>query len=104
MHSEALRIHRDIGLAFYVAVDLCDFAAVFAGTGRAEAAARLLSKAEALSEEIGGSFEGWAEEQNEETLAALRADLDEPAFAEAWEQGRKLTVDEAVALALGSSG
>jgi len=37
---------------------------------------------------------------NEETLAVIRAQLDEAAFAEAWEQGRALTADEAVALAL----
>ena len=37
---------------------------------------------------------------NEETLSAIRARLDEQAFAEAWEEGRKLTADEAVAVAL----
>jgi hypothetical protein len=37
---------------------------------------------------------------NEQTLSAIRARLDESAFAEAWEQGRVLTVDDAVALAL----
>jgi hypothetical protein len=39
---------------------------------------------------------------NEETFAAIRARLDERAFAEAWEQGRLLTIDEAVALVLES--
>jgi hypothetical protein len=33
-------------------------------------------------------------------VARIRAELEETTFAEAWEQGRKLTVDEAVALAL----
>jgi hypothetical protein len=37
---------------------------------------------------------------NETTLAAIRAQLDDAAIAEAWEQGRKLTVGEAVTLAL----
>jgi len=32
--------------------------------------------------------------------ASLRTQLDETAFAEAWEHGRALTADEAVALAL----
>jgi len=40
---------------------------------------------------------------NEETLTAIRTQLDEAAFAEAWEQGRALTTDEAVALALNST-
>jgi hypothetical protein len=39
---------------------------------------------------------------NKETLAAIRARLDESAFAEAWEQGQVLTIDEAVVLALES--
>jgi len=39
---------------------------------------------------------------NDETLTAIRAQLDEAAIAEAWEQGRTLTLDEAVALALES--
>ena len=37
---------------------------------------------------------------NEQTLATVRSRLDETAFAEAWAQGRELTPDEAVALAL----
>jgi hypothetical protein len=39
---------------------------------------------------------------NEQTLDAIRARLDQAAFAEAWEQGRTLTIDEAFALALES--
>jgi hypothetical protein len=37
---------------------------------------------------------------NEETITNIRAQLDEVDFADAWEEGRKLTFDEAVALAL----
>jgi hypothetical protein len=40
------------------------------------------------------------EERNEETLHILHEQLDEAAFEKAWEDGRKLTLDEAVALAL----
>jgi hypothetical protein len=50
------------------------------------------------------SSEDWMERTNEETLSSIRTQLDEAAFAEAWEQGRKLTADEAVALALDSLG
>jgi hypothetical protein len=39
---------------------------------------------------------------NEATLAAIRTQLDDAVVAEAWQQGRKLTVGEAVALALDS--
>lgn len=67
-------------------------------------AARLLSSSEALHEELGASLRPWLAEMNEDTLTTLRAQLDEAAFAEAWEQGRVLTADEAVARALDSLG
>jgi hypothetical protein len=41
-------------------------------------------------------------ERGEKALTAIRPKLDEAAFAAAWEQGRSLTADEAVARALGS--
>jgi hypothetical protein len=41
--------------------------------------------------------------ETEEARAAVRAQLDEEAFAEAWEAGTKLSLDEAIALALGEA-
>ena len=103
MLNEAYRIDRDGGYVGDIASDLCHFAEVLAAEGRAEAAARLLSRGEALREEIGAGLESWAVEMNERTLTAIHTQLDEAAFAEAWEQGRAMTVDEAVALAFESS-
>jgi hypothetical protein len=37
---------------------------------------------------------------NAETLARARVQLDDAAFAEAWEVGRTLTIDEGIAVAL----
>jgi len=101
MLVESLRIHRDLGDLLDTAVDLCRFAAALCRDGRAETAARLLSSVEALGEEIGGRRFGVAE-MNEATLATIRSRLGEAAFAEAWGQGRTLTAQEAVALALDS--
>ena len=42
----------------------------------------------------------WLKRGNNESLAQIRARLDDAAFLEAWEQGRALTADEAVTLAL----
>jgi hypothetical protein len=39
--------------------------------------------------------------RNQEMLEVLHEQLNEPAFAQAWEEGAKLSLDEAVALALG---
>jgi hypothetical protein len=62
---------------------------------------RILSSLEALGDEI-GIRRSEVEELSEETLTTIRARLDEAALAEAWEQGRTLTIGEAVTLALAS--
>jgi hypothetical protein len=99
--KEALRIHRDGGDRRLAARDLGRFARALALEGRAATAAQLLSRSVALREEI-GALEAGDAEFNEQTLTMIKVQLDEAAFAEGWEQGRKLTVDEAVALALAS--
>ncbi|MEP7224323.1 MAG: adenylate/guanylate cyclase domain-containing protein [Actinomycetota bacterium] len=101
MLKEALSINRDDGIPLGIAENLCTFAMFLVAEGRAETAARLLSRAEALSDEIGG-VSSWAGRMNEKTLASIQAQLDEASFAEAYEQGRALTINEAVALALDS--
>jgi predicted ATPase len=99
--TENLPIWRDIGERLEIAMCLCQVAHALAAARRAETAARLLSCSEVLREEVGGS-EAWVARMNEETTAAIRAQLDDAAFAKAWEQGGELTLDEAVALALDS--
>ncbi len=101
--EQANRIHRRHGDRLEIALDLCRFARALALAGRLETAARLLSTGEALREEIGATVQSWLarEAKLRETLAAVREQLDDATFADAWEQGRKLTADEAVALALG---
>jgi hypothetical protein len=73
---------------------------VLAFAGRVETAAPVLATGEMLYEEMGGSPMGWLKRANDEALTLIRRQLDEAAVAEASEQGRKLTADEAVALAL----
>jgi hypothetical protein len=69
-----------------------------------EVAVQLLSAAASLNEQTGAAEESFVADLNEGTLVIIRSQLDEVAFAEAWEQGRTLTLDEAVALALDSLG
>jgi predicted ATPase/class 3 adenylate cyclase len=99
MLAEALRITRDLEMPRQIVESLSRFAETLADAGRAEVAARLVAVAESLREEIGGSH-AWVAEVNEKTLTELRTRLDEATLAEALEQGRRLTVDAAVALAL----
>ena len=97
--KESLRLRRDLGNRVEMAMGLCGVARVSTVVGSVDTAARLISCFEALSEEIGGG-EAWVARMNEETLATIHTLLDEAAFAEAWEQGRRLTLEEAVTLAL----
>ena len=101
MQKESLRINRDHNRPGGIVENLCLFSNYLAAEGRAEMAVRLLSRAEVLRAEIGG-VSSWVMEMNEKTHTTIRAQLDEAAFAEAWEQGRALTVDEAITLALDS--
>jgi hypothetical protein len=70
--------------------------------GRPETAAQLLSSSEALYRETGGGVLSWVAKMNERTLSMIHGQIGEEAVGEAWEQGRTLTIDEAIALALGA--
>jgi predicted ATPase/class 3 adenylate cyclase len=102
MMADSYSIDRDLGNVVFVAVDLARFAAIRAHEGKAETAAQLLAKSEAMHEEIAWSPESWVMEESDKTRRVIRTQLDEPVFAGCWEQGRRLTLDEAVALALES--
>jgi len=81
--------------------NLCRCAHAVAATGNATTAAQLLGGSDVVFAGIGAS-PPWLARMNDQTVAAIREQLDEPVLSEAREQGRALTVDEAVALALGS--
>lgn len=100
MLAEAHHIARELGNFGQTAVLLGCSARTLALAGRARTAVRLISCSEALYEAIGASARPFLADMNEETLATIRTQLDEAAFAEAWSQGRSLSADEAVALAL----
>ena len=58
------------------------------------------SLARSRYEEMGVSVPLYVTNRKEKMLAAIRSELDEAAFRTAWEEGRALSADEAVALAL----
>jgi predicted ATPase len=101
MLKESLRILRDLGDRGGIAENLSRFAETLVVAGHPETAARLVSSAETLREEIGGGVP-WLADLNAKTLTTIHAQLCEAKFADAWEQGQKLTVDEAVTFALDS--
>ena len=101
MLTDAYRLYREFGDLYRAAITVCRFAGVLASVGRGATAARLLSCSETLHAEIGAN-PPWVASMHEETLTSIRMQLDEADFVQAWEQGRTLTADEAVALALDS--
>jgi len=99
MLKESLRLHQSLGDLLDTAVDLCRTAAAFAHAQKPVAAVPILASFEDFGQDVGirGAL---LAETNEETLAAIRAQPDAETFDEAWEQGRQLTSDAALALAL----
>jgi predicted ATPase len=102
MLGQSVCLFRELGERERQAENACRFARALVVVGSPSIAAFLLASAEALQEEIGAGRSQWLVEMNERTLRAIRAELDDAAFAKAWKQGRALTVDDAVALAVDS--
>jgi predicted ATPase len=99
--EDVLRIDRDQGSLLQTSFDVCRFALVLTDVGDAERAATLLGAAEAIRVAIGAAWAPWMATTVEETRARAVAQLGEDTFAGAWDDGKKLTADEAIALALG---
>jgi tetratricopeptide (TPR) repeat protein len=95
----SLRIHRELGDVLDTGVDLCRLAAALAAAGDADTPARLLASfATLLDEASSRRFD--VDQLNDETTSRIRAQLSDAAFADACTEGRKLSLDQAVDLAL----
>jgi len=103
MLEEAYRLNREVGDDYWTPIVVCRLGGALAALGRATLAALVLASGEALLEGI-GSGESWMAARIEGTRAAIHAQIDDATFAEAWEEGKALSADEAVALALGELG
>jgi len=100
MVRECIRVHWRCRDLYYTLIDLHRFARAYALEGKARVAARFLAAGEALHEEMGFPVEPWLAKRDNEALELVRAQLGSEALAEAWEQGRKLTLEEVVSEAL----
>jgi tetratricopeptide (TPR) repeat protein len=99
LYHQSLTLKREIGDHGEIAVALAGTALALARLGNCTIAARLLGCATALSEELGVG-EAWVERDRQEALDLVRAQLDETAVSAAWEDGARLTLDDATDLAL----
>ena len=98
--EEAVLLFRRLGERRGMAECLEELAAMAAGQGHHGRAARLYSAAGALREAIGSPLSPVEVRAQDRRLAAVRAELGEAAFAEAWTDGRGMSADDAVTLAL----
>jgi predicted ATPase/class 3 adenylate cyclase len=100
-YRHCIQVYRELGDRLGLATTVGRLARVLADQGRTDLAARLVACSETFTEEMGVMNPWWAAKRNEEARAIARAQLGGEAFARASEQGAKLSLDEAVALALG---
>ena len=102
---ESLTVQCDLGNMTGVASGIESFGWLSSATGETVRAAWLLGAAEALRETMSITQQGHNDQaRHDRAVAACRAALGERTFDAAWERGRAMTLDEAVALALGADG
>jgi predicted ATPase/class 3 adenylate cyclase len=101
LKRDALRLNFELGDTQHVLDGLGRIADTHTHAAHGGLAAQLLSASLALHEEAAMVVPLYQRRRNEEMLVLLHEQLDDAAFAEAWEAGAKLSLDEAVALALG---
>jgi len=102
LFEESLNLYKEDGNKNAMTDCLSGFAAVLGMIGKPEQAARLFGAVEALLEGIGmrGRKDPSDQKEFDHYVAAVRAHLDEAAFANAWAEGRAMTLEQAIAYAL----
>ncbi len=102
LYQESVALARRFEWKEGIAQCLVGIGGVASAVGQAERAARLLSAAETLLDSIGLSLAAWPEVRADfdRYVAAARAQLDEATFKAAWAEGRAMSLDQAIALAL----
>jgi predicted ATPase len=99
MAREAIQLARRGGQPTLVVEALLAVTDALETRGEAATAARLLGAAARMRDEMGGGS-AWMGEVIDEQRAALTRDLGADAFDATWAEGRRLSTDDAVALAL----
>jgi hypothetical protein len=101
LHEECLVIDRELGDKWGIAYSLEGLAAVAAALGSSLRAAHIWGAAEQLREEIGAPLPPNERPRYDRRVAVARAALrDDAAFERAWQEGRALTIEQGIALAL----
>ena len=99
--EESLAIRRELGFRRGVVHCIEAYSSLAAAQGRHDRAARLYGASAARRQQIGAPLEPEARAGMAESAATTRTALGDAAYDAAYAEGRTLTVDEAVAYALG---
>ena len=102
LYVESLTLRRELEDRRSAAQTLEAMASLDAAQGATTRAAQLWGAAEALREEVGAPLPLNERLRNEKQIAAARAASNAETFAVAWREGRALTLEQALALALAS--
>jgi predicted ATPase/DNA-binding SARP family transcriptional activator len=101
LYRESLTLRRELGDRFAIAQGLEDFAGLAGRQAEYERAVRLLGAAGTMLQMLGRRLPVAVPTEYQRTVADARTALGEPAFTVAWAAGQQLTLDEAVAEAIG---
>jgi predicted ATPase/DNA-binding CsgD family transcriptional regulator len=99
-YKESVTLSQETGGQEGIATALEGLAAVAGAQGQPVRAARLYGFAESLRTLLGAPLPPIDRPAYQHTVAALRAQLDEPSFLNAWTAGQALTLEEAIAEAV----
>jgi predicted ATPase/DNA-binding SARP family transcriptional activator len=100
MYKETIVRWQEIGQRAAVAHQMECFAFIARAQSQEQRAIRLLGAAQALRKRINSPMTSNERVEHDHEVSVLRAQMDGSTFAAAWEEGRKMTLDEAVAYAL----
>jgi hypothetical protein len=99
--AEALTLCRESDNQQMLVVSLAGLARVAGMQGQPERAARLFGAVEALAELLQAPLSAGHQIEIDRNMALTRAQVDEATFAAAWAEGRALSLEQAIADALG---
>jgi predicted ATPase len=100
LFKESLELSKEENFRFWYVSCLAGFASVLAVSGNLEKAARLFGAFESLLESTGRVMDPADQKEFDDYVAVVREQLDQTAFAQAWAEGRAMTVEEAIEFAL----
>jgi predicted ATPase/DNA-binding CsgD family transcriptional regulator len=99
--KEAVAIMGELEAKYFIAFGLAAMAGPVGAKGQPERAARLLGASEALLEAMGVDFQPADRFAVDRYRVAVRRQLDDATFEAAWAEGRAMSLEQAVAYALG---